>query len=164
MGTLILITGGTFDKEYNEISENLFFRDSHVSEMLKLGRCELDVHIVKLMMVDSLYMTDKGRRQIVEKCRRTRHDRVVITHGTGTMVETARELAAAKLPRTIVLTGAMIPYRVVNSDAMFNLGTALAYSQSMPEGVYLAMNGCCFDWNNVKKNTRLGRFVKTRNC
>lgn len=154
----ILITGGTFDKEYDEIQGRLFFKDSHVNEMLALGRCRLPVELRTLMMIDSLEITDNDRKLIVEQCRATPERRIVITHGTDTMEMTARALAGAVPGKTIVLPGAMIPYKFGSSDGLFNLGSALAFVQSLPEGVYVAMNGRCFPAESVRKNRRTGYF------
>jgi L-asparaginase len=161
MPVRIFVTGGTFDKEYNELTGALAFKATHVPEMLRLGRCRVDVSISTLMMIDSLEMTDAGRALIVERCRESADARILITHGTDTMVETARALAAA-FPsaggKTIVLTGAMIPYAFGSSDGLFNLGSALSFVQVLPAGVYSAMNGWAFEWNRVKKNTETGIF------
>jgi L-asparaginase len=154
----LLITGGTFDKEYDELNGRLFFKDTHVPEMLKLGRCGLDVAVRTVMMVDSLEMTDADRQAILANCRQAPETRIVITHGTDTMVETARVLAPAGDRKTIVLTGAMIPYAFGSSDGLFNLGSALSFVQVLPSGVYIAMNGRCFSWDRVRKNTSLGVF------
>jgi L-asparaginase len=154
----IFVTGGTFDKEYDEIGGRLFFQDSHVSEMLKLGRCHLEVEVRTLMMIDSLEMTDSDRAIIVEQCRTAPEDRIVITHGTDTMAETARALQDAALSKTIVLTGAMVPYKFGSSDGLFNLGSALAFAQTLPSGVYVAMNGRFFAADRVRKNKKAGIF------
>ena len=154
----ILVTGGTFDKEYNEIHGRLFFKQSHVAEMLALGRSKLQVEIQTLMMIDSLEMTDQHRTRIVEACRKAREDRIVITHGTDTMETTARTLAAALKGKTVVLTGAMVPYKFGSSDGLFNLGSALAFVQTLAPGVYIAMNGRCFPANRVRKNRDAGIF------
>ncbi len=154
----VLITGGTFDKEYDEISGKLFFKDSHLPEMLSLGRCKLDLDIRTLMMVDSLDMTDADRDLIVEQCRASPEARIVITHGTDTISTTARALSAKLEDKTIVLTGAMIPYKFGSSDGLFNLGSALAFVQTLPPGVYVAMNGRYFDARRVKKNRQTGIF------
>ena len=154
----LLVTGGTFDKEYNEVEGTLFFKDTHVREMLGLGRCRLDLDVRTLMMIDSLEMTDAGRELILQSCLQPGSDRMVITHGTDTMAETARYLGERVTDRTIVLTGAMVPYTFGSSDGLFNLGSALAFTQSLPHGVYVAMNGRCFDWNNVRKNKTSGAF------
>lgn len=154
----ILITGGTFDKEYNELAGELFFKDSHLPEMLKLGRCNLDLDIRTLMMIDSLEMTDDDRQIIVDNCRHAKEARIVITHGTDTMTQTAAALAACIKDKTIVLTGAMIPYKFGSSDGLFNLGSALAFVQTLPPGVYVAMNGKYFPWDKVRKNRQTGMF------
>jgi L-asparaginase len=154
----IFITGGTFDKEYNELTAELEFRESHLPEMLRLGRCRVDVEIRTLMMVDSLQMSDDDRRIVAEHCRNARESRILITHGTDTMVETAAALAAAVEGKTIVLTGAMVPYSFGSSDGMFNLGSALAFAQTLPPGVYIAMNGRYLPWNRVRKNRAAGVF------
>ena len=154
----VLVTGGTFDKEYNEIHGELFFQDSHLPEMLALGRARLDLEVQTLMMIDSLEMTDTHRAEIVEACRRAREARLVITHGTDTMEITAKTLAAAALGKTIVLTGAMVPYKFGSSDGLFNLGSALAFVQTLGPGVYIAMNGRCFPAGRARKNRRTGVF------
>jgi L-asparaginase len=155
----ILVTGGTFDKEYDELTGRLFFRHTHVEEMLRRGRCRLDVRVETVMMVDSLDLDDEGRRRIVERCRMAPEREIVVTHGTDTMVETARALAAAALAdKTIVLTGAMVPYAFGSSDGLFNLGSALSFAQVLPAGVYVAMNGQRFKWDRVRKNTATGVF------
>jgi L-asparaginase len=154
----ILITGGTFDKDYNELSGQLYFQDSHLPEMLKLGRCNLDLEVRTLMMIDSLDMTDDDRLIILEHCRQSAEDRIVITHGTDTMVQTAVALAGKVPDKTIILTGAMIPYKFGSSDGLFNLGSALAFVQTLPHGVYVAMNGRFFDWDKVRKNRQTGMF------
>jgi L-asparaginase len=160
----VFVTGGTFDKEYNERSGKLFFRATHLPEMLRLGRCRVDVAIRTLMMIDSLDMSPADREVIVAECRRAPDPRIVVTHGTDTMVETARTLAAAFPPaagKTIVLTGAMVPYAFGSSDGLFNLGSALSFVQVLPPGVYVAMNGRCFNWNEVRKNLETGNFEPT---
>jgi L-asparaginase len=154
----IFITGGTFDKEYDELTGRLYFEDSHVHEMLKLGRCNLHLEIRTLMMIDSLEMTDADRDIIVEQCRSAPESRIVITHGTDTIVETAHALAASIRNKTIVLTGAMIPYKFGSSDGLFNLGSALAFVQTLPPGVYIAMNGRYFPADRVRKNRETGMF------
>jgi L-asparaginase len=155
----ILVTGGTFDKEYDELTGRLFFRDTHVPEMLRLGRCHVDVAIETAMMIDSLDLDDVGRQEIVRRCRASPERSIVITHGTDTMVETARALAKDGLEeKTIVLTGAMVPYAFGSSDGLFNLGSALSFAQVLPPGVYIAMNGQHFRWDAVRKNTAKGVF------
>jgi len=155
----ILVTGGTFDKEYNELTGALFFKDTHLREMLRLGRSRVEVSITTLMMIDSLDMTDSDRARIVEQCAQAAESRILITHGTDTMVETARAVAAAATPgKTIVLTGAMIPYAFGSSDGLFNLGSALSFVQALSPGVFIAMNGRCFAWDKVRKNRETGVF------
>lgn len=163
MSIRIFVTGGTFDKEYNELDGTLYFQDTHLPEMLKLGRCNVAVGIRTLMMIDSLDMTDAERELIVEQCSRAKENRIIITHGTDTMELTAQVLGQAALrDKTIVLTGAMIPYKFGSSDGLFNLGSALAFVQTLPPGVYIAMNGKYFNWNNVRKNKKLGTFEELR--
>ena len=158
MSIRVFITGGTFDKEYNELDGKLFFQDTHLPEMLKLGRCNVDVDIRTLMMIDSLEMGEDERELIVYQCNRADEDKIVITHGTDTMTETAAVLAKKVKNKTVVLTGAMIPYKFGSSDGLFNLGSALAFVQTLPQGVYIAMNGKYFNWNNVRKNKQTGQF------
>ena len=157
----IFITGGTFDKEYDEITGKLFFKDTHLPEMLKLARCKLKVNITALMMVDSLNMTDSDRIIILENCKKAKESKILITHGTDKMVETAKALANSIQDKTIVLTGAMIPYKFGSSDGLFNLGSSLAFVQILPPGIYISMNGKYFHWNNVKKNKQTGEFEET---
>ncbi|HRH58498.1 MAG TPA: asparaginase domain-containing protein [Chitinophagales bacterium] len=154
----LFITGGTFDKEYNELNGKLFFEDTHLPEMLELGRCKLDVNIRTLMMIDSLEMCNDDRDIIAHNCMQCEEDKIVITHGTDTMVETAKVLAEKISDKTIILTGAMIPYKFGSSDGLFNLGAALAFVQTLPNGIYISMNGKYFNWNNVRKNKELGLF------
>ena len=154
----IFVTGGTFDKEYNELTGELYFKDTHITEMLRLGRCRLEVAVETLLMIDSLLMTDDHRRMILEKCVAAREHYIVITHGTDSMQETAAVLGKQIRDKTVILTGAMVPYTFGSSDGMFNLGTALAFVQTLPEGVYVAMNGRCFRWDSVRKDRRLGVF------
>jgi L-asparaginase len=157
----VFVTGGTFDKEYNELTGALEFKDTHLPEMLRLGRSRIDVSVRTLMMIDSLDMSDADRALIVEQCRQATESRIVVTHGTDTMVETAAALAAALPPesgKTIVLTGAMVPYAFGSSDGLFNLGSALSFAQTLPAGVYLAMNGRYFVWDRVRKNKETGVF------
>lgn len=156
----VFVTGGTFDKDYNYIKGELFFRDTHLPAMFERGRCTLDIDVKTLMMVDSLEMTESDREIIAHNCRRTPATQIILTHGTDRMVETATYLAQAEIDeKTIVLTGAMIPYAFGNSsDGFFNLGSALAFVQALPPGVYVVMNGRYFDWHNVRKNTKTGNF------
>jgi len=154
----IIVTGGTFDKEYDEIKGQLYFKETHLPEILRLGRCTVPVDIDTLMMIDSLHMTDADRQRIVDHCAACSNARIIITHGTDTMVETAKVLAAAQLNKTIILTGAMIPYKFGSSDGLFNMGCALSYVQTLPPGVYITMNGRYFTWDNVRKNREEGLF------
>lgn len=156
----IFITGGTFDKEYNYINGKLFFKDTHLPQMLQRGRCTLDLDIKTLMMVDSLEMTEEDREIIAYNCRRNSAQQIVITHGTDTIVETATFLAKSNIgDKTIILTGAMIPYAFgTSSDGFFNMGSALAFAQALPPGVYVAMNGQYYHWDKVVKNRKTGFF------
>ncbi|PWU00795.1 MAG: asparaginase [Terriglobia bacterium] len=154
----VFATGGTFDKEYNELTGTLLFQRTHIGDMLKLGRCHLKVSIETLMMIDSLEMTDSDRRLILTRCLETPENRIVVTHGTDTVDRTAAVLGQGITGKTVVLTGAMIPYTFGSSDGMFNLGTALAFAQTLPPGVYVAMNGRYFGWQKVRKNRHLGIF------
>jgi L-asparaginase len=160
----IFVTGGTFDKEYNLITGELFFKNTHLSEMFERGRCTLDIDIKTLMMVDSLEMSETDREIILHNCAKTAARRILITHGTDRIVETAKALAGAKFDdKTIVLTGAMIPYAFgTSSDGFFNLGSALAFVQVLPPGVYIVMNGRYFEWNAVQKNRQTGNFEELR--
>ncbi|MBO9199783.1 MULTISPECIES: asparaginase domain-containing protein [Niastella] len=158
MAIRIFTTGGTFDKEYNELNGELYFKDTHMDELLTEGRSRLKVYIKTLMMIDSLEMTPDHRNLIAVECQQCEEERIVITHGTDTMAETARVLAKRVTGKTIVLTGAMIPIKFGSSDGLFNLGSALAFVQSLPPGVYVAMNGRYFNWDNVRKNRQTGIF------
>ncbi|MCB0706230.1 MAG: asparaginase [Saprospiraceae bacterium] len=156
----VFVTGGTFDKEYNYLSGGLFFEDTHIPKMLERGRCTLPINIKTLMMVDSLEMTESDREIIAHNCRRSESSQILITHGTDRVVETANFLASQQIEgKTIVLTGAMIPYAFgTSSDGFFNLGSALAFVQILSPGVYVSMNGQCFPWDQVRKNTKTGYF------
>jgi len=157
----VFITGGTFDKDYNYITGELFFKDTHLPQMFVRGRSTLKIDIKTLMMMDSLQMTDADRDIIAHNCERSPYDKVVITHGTDTMVKTAQNIADRNLPKTIIITGAMIPYAFGNSsDGFFNLGAAMAFVQTLPHGVYIAMNGQYYNWDNVRKNTNTGYFER----
>ncbi len=158
MTVRLLITGGTFDKVYDELTGKLYFRDTHIHEMLRLGRCRLDLKIRTIMMADSLEMTDSDREVILRNCEKAEEERIVITHGTDTMPETAAVLGKVIKDKTVVLTGAMIPYAFGSSDGLFNLGSALSFVQALPHGVYIAMNGRIFTWDNVRKNRQIGVF------
>jgi len=151
MSIRIFITGGTFDKEYNELNGQLYFKDTHLNELLTMGRNLVPVEIRTLMMIDSLEMTEEDRGLIAHQCNQCEENRIVLTHGTDTITDTAKVLAEKVKDKTIVLTGAMIPIK-------FNLGSALAFAQTLPPGVYVAMNGRYFTWNNVRKNKQTGVF------
>lgn len=160
MAIRVLITGGTFDKEYDELSGTLAFEETHVEQMLERGRCRLDVRVEVLMMMDSLDLRDEHRAKIVAAARGCDERQVVITHGTDTMVETAKALAAAVHDKVVVLTGAMVPYAFGSSDGLFNLGSALSFVQALPPGVYVAMNGHWFPWDDVRKDKERGVFER----
>jgi L-asparaginase len=162
MSIRIFITGGTFDKEYNEINGELYFKDTHLSDLLEMGRNKVAVEIRTLMMIDSLEMTAEDRALIVHQCRHCEEDRIIITHGTDTMADTAKTLGQSIGNKTIILTGAMIPIKFGSSDGLFNLGSALAFAQALPAGVYVAMNGRYFNWNNVRKNKLTGIFEELK--
>ena len=162
MAIRIFITGGTFDKEYNELNGELYFKDTHMSELLDKGRSKVPVEIRTLMMVDSLEMTGEDRDLIAHQCNQCEEIMIVITHGTDTMSETAKVLAQKIKNKTVILTGAMIPIKFGSSDGLFNLGSALAFAQTLPAGVYVAMNGRYFNWDNVRKNKQTGVFEEVR--
>jgi len=162
MSIRIFITGGTFDKEYNELNGELYFKDTHMNDLLEMGRSKLNVEIRTLMMVDSLEMTQEDRELIVHQCIHCEENQIVITHGTDTMTVTAKILAENVKDKTIILTGAMIPIKFGSSDGLFNLGSALAFAQSLAPGVYVAMNGRCFHWDNVRKNKLTGVFEELK--
>jgi L-asparaginase len=158
MAIRIFITGGTFDKEYNELTGKLYFNDSQIGDLLEMGRCHVPVQVRTLMMVDSLEMTDEDRQMIVHNCLHCEEEHIVITHGTDTMSDTALEIAHKVKDKTVVLTGAMIPIKFGSSDGLFNLGGAIAFAQALPHGVYVAMNGRYFKAGHVKKNKETGKF------
>jgi L-asparaginase len=162
MSIRIFITGGTFDKEYNELNGSLYFKDTHLSDLLEMGRNRVSVEIRTLMMVDSLEMSDEDRDLIVHQCKNCDEDKIVITHGTDTMEITARILGKENINKTIILTGAMIPIKFGSSDGLFNLGSALAFAQALPAGVYVAMNGRYFNCDNVRKNKMTGVFEELK--
>ncbi len=162
MAIRIFVTGGTFDKEYNELNGTLYFKDTHLPEMLKLGRARVPIEIRTLMMMDSIDMTEADRELIAQNCLKAEEDKIIITHGTDTMVETARVIASKVKDKTIVLTGAMIPYKFGSSDGLFNLGSAIAFVQTLPKGVYNAMNGRYFNWDNCQKNRDKGEFEEIK--
>lgn len=158
MSIRILVTGGTFDKEYNELTGQLFFKQTHLDEMLRLGRCSVDIELETLFMIDSLEMTDEHRKTIADHCMNAPEDRIIITHGTDTMTETGQYLSKIIKRKTIVLTGAMVPYKFGSSDGLFNLGSAMAFAQTLSNGIYIAMNGKCFRAGHVRKNKKKGLF------
>lgn len=162
MAIRIFITGGTFDKEYNEITGQLYFNDTHMSDLLEMGRSKVKVVIRTLMMIDSLEMTDEDRELIAHQCIQCDENKIVITHGTDTMSDTARLLAQKVKDKTVILTGAMIPIKFGSSDGLFNLGSALAFAQTLLPGVYVAMNGRYFNWDNVRKNKQTGMFEEIK--
>ena len=154
----IVITGGTFDKHYDEIRGELTFKDTHLPEILKYVRCTLPLELELNQLIDSLEMHLPNRLKILESCRRAAESRIVITHGTDTMIETGRILGEAHLAKTIVLTGAMVPYSFTSSDAVFNLGCGIVAVQLLPDGVYIVMNGRVFPWDRVRKKREAGVF------
>jgi L-asparaginase len=158
MSIQIFVTGGTFDKEYNLLTGQLYFKETHLKELLDLGRSRLDCSITTLMLMDSLDMTLENRELIARHCHLSARNKILITHGTDTMTETAKLLAEQVKDKTIVITGAMIPIKFGSSDGLFNIGSALAFVQTLPHGVYIAMNGQCFPWEKVVKNKETGFF------
>jgi L-asparaginase len=154
----LIATGGTFDKHYNELNGVLGFSESHMPEVIKRARLTIPVALEVLPLLDSLDMQDPDRQRILASCQAANEKAIVIVHGTDTMPQTAAVLGAANLGKTVVLTGAMIPYEIANSDALFNLGFACGVAQTLPAGVYVAMNGQVFSWNNVTKNRAAGVF------
>ncbi len=156
----LLVTGGTFDKTYDEITGTLSFKQTHVEEMLRLGRSSVPVTVDTVMLIDSLQMSEEDRLTLAQRCRECVEAAIVITHGTDTMVETAAVLARNVPGKTIVLTGAMVPYAFGSSDGLFNLGSALSFVQVLPAGVYVAMNGTHFRWDDVRKNREKGTFER----
>ena len=154
----IVITGGTIDKSYNMNNGELHFVDSHIPAMLAEARCRADFELDKILLKDSLDMDEADRAKILSCCQRYEESRIIITHGTDTMVQTAKFLAESINAKTVVLTGAMIPYVFEKSDSLFNLGCAMAAVQSLPYGVYITMNGRIFNANDVRKNRDEGVF------
>jgi len=161
MSIKLLLTGGTIDKNYNESNGELNFVSTHIPELLELGRNKSEIEIKQLMLKDSLEMDDADRKLILESCAESKQDKILITHGTDTIVETATLIGSTGLDKTVVLVGAMIPYVFKHSDAVFNMGFALACVQTLPSGVYVAMNGKVFDWDSVVKNREKGIFEST---
>jgi L-asparaginase len=162
MSIRIFVTGGTFDKEYNEQNGRLYFKDTHIHEMLKLGRAKAPIDVRTLMMADSLHLSHEDRELIAINCLKSDENKIIVTHGTDTMVETAAVIAEKVKDKTIVLTGAIIPYKFGSSDGLFNLGAAIAFVQTLPPGVYISMNGRIFTWDNCRKNKAIGEFEEIR--
>ena len=158
----IFVTGGTFDKDYDEKNGRLYFKKTHMNEILALGWSKIEDNIETLMMLDSLDMKEEDRELIVAACTAINEDQIVITHGTDTMHKTAQAIASSNFDKTIVLTGAMIPYKFGTSDGLFNIASALAYVQKMPHGVYIAMNGRVFNFDKVIKNRETGIFEEIK--
>jgi L-asparaginase len=156
----LLITGGTFDKLYDPLKGELTFKETHLPQILKQIRTTVPVELEINQLKDSLDMGEKCRQNILDACIKTGENHILITHGTDTMEQTAQVLGSAKLDKTIVLTGAMVPYSVTGSDSLFNLGFAFCAVQLKKPGVYIAMNGRIFEWNNVKKDRKHGIFSK----
>lgn len=154
----LIATGGTFDKHYDEINGKLDFAESHLPAIISRTRMTTPVALETLPLLDSLDMKDDDRQRVLSSCQAASEKAIVIIHGTDTMKETAGVLGENDLGKTIVLTGAMIPYEIANSDALFNLGFACGVAQTLPPGVYVAMNGKVFAWNNVTKNRAAGVF------
>ncbi|WP_028974388.1 asparaginase domain-containing protein [Spirochaeta cellobiosiphila] len=154
----LVVTGGTFDKTYDELKGNFTFRDSYLPEIIKRVRTTIEVNLEINQLIDSLDMVGENRQKIGHTCQQAEEELILITHGTDTMPETAQYLASLNLSKTIVLTGAMIPYSVSGSDALFNLGSAFTALQLLNNGVYIAMNGRIFHWDNVRKNKEKGLF------
>jgi len=158
MNLRILATGGTFDKRYEPTTGALGFGETHLHEIVARARVAGPLEIEVLMMIDSLEMVDEHRQRVLAACRAASETALVVVHGTDTMVETAAVLGAAALPKTIVLTGAMVPFALADSDASFNLGAAIGFARSLPAGVWVAMNGVARPWSNARKNRELGVF------
>ena len=158
MSIRLLITGGTIDKAYNLHNGELHFVDTHIPDILAEGRCRADIAIETLLLKDSLEMTDGDRERIAEACLRSTESRLLITHGTDTLTETADYLQARVEGKTVVLVGAMVPWVFRNSDAAFNLGAAVSAVQCLPQGVHVVMNGRIFAAGAVRKNREEGVF------
>lgn len=155
----LLITGGTIDKTYNKLTGALEFKGSNFEKMISQGLITKEITPETIMLIDSLEMSDSDREKILETCKKKSENKIIIGHGTDTMIETAQLLGKSKLNKTIILFGSMVPFSFNNSDALFNFGSAVAAVQMMPVGVYLTMNGQIFDWNNVKKDKVHGIFT-----
>ncbi len=162
MSIRIFVTGGTFDKEHDPISESFVFNETHVPELLQRSRSLVSTQVRTVMLIDSLDITKGDQEIILKACEDAKEDQIIITHGTSNMEKTAQFLGKNIKNKTIVLTGAMVPYVFLNSDAPFNMGAALAFVQTLPHGVYVAMNGKYYTWDNVSKNTKLGLFEEIK--
>lgn len=158
MSIRIIITGGTFDKRYDELQGQLNFKQTHLPQILRQARVTVPIVLETTQLIDSLYMTDADQESILSACQRAQESQIVIIHGTDKMVETAQLLGAANLEKSIILTGAMVPYQVFDSDALFNLGCSIGMVQLLPNGVYVSMNGRYFPYHNVRKNREKGVF------
>lgn len=158
----ILITGGTIDKEYDPLTAELTFAKSHLSNILSQVKCRAWFALEEMMLKDSLQMRSEDREEVLKKCADSQENKIIVTHGTDTMVETALVLGSHVKGKTIVLVGAMIPYAFGASDALFNLGCAFAAVQAVAQGVYITMNGKIFSWNDVRKNKESGEFEKLK--
>jgi L-asparaginase len=152
----LIITGGTISKVYNELTGELVCDASHIHDILEIGRSKVDINIKTLMLKDSLDMDENDREMILTTCNHS-SSHIIITHGTDTIVQSAKKLSSIR-DKTIVLTGAMIPYAFKNSDAVFNLGVAVGAVSVLNSGVYICMNGKIFEWDGVVKNKELGIF------
>lgn len=157
----LFITGGTIDvNRINPATNKYFFTKTHLPEMLKQAKNKTNIKLETLMLKHSGYMADLERREILHKCKLCKENRVIIAHGTATMIRTAQILGKSLKNKTVVLTGSFIPYNQEDSDALFNLGGAIIAVQTLPKGIYIVMNGQIFSWNNVQKNKKLERFEK----
>ena len=154
----IIITGGTFDKHYDELNGELTFKDSHLPEILRYVRATVPIELEINQLIDSLDMRMSNRMRILESCKSAPEEGIIIIHGTDTMTDTAKLLGEARLEKRIVLTGSMIPYAVTNSDAVFNLGCSVTAVQLVEPGVWVVMNGRVFRWDKVRKNKSKGVF------
>ena len=161
MNLRIIATGGTFDKHYNPLDGQLVFGESVLPAALRRARLTISCEFQALMALDSLDMQDEHRQRILDACRTAAEESIVIVHGTDTLRETAEVLGRAALRKNIVLTGAMVPYDFSDSDALFNLGFAVAAAQLVAHGVWVAMNGQVFAWNDVRKNRAAGVFERS---
>ncbi len=157
----IITTGGTFDKLYDEIRGELTFKDSHLPRILEQSRCTIKINVENCLAIDSLYMNEEHRLKVAASCKASPENKIVVIHGTDTMVQTANVIAeklGKDIDKTIVLTGAMVPYALESSDSVFNLGCAITAVQLKQPGVYICMCGRIFDYNNVRKNREKGIF------